>query len=359
MALAPHEGVTPPEVEHEQHVVLSWAAVISVIAVLWLIMPIGAGILLGTFLAFMTQPIFERLKARIGPGGAAAATVTGATLALAALLGGLGWLFVVQGTALAQRFIDELKPGGIADRAVQAVGRAAEHLGLSHEQLETRARNYANDLASRTVSIAASVASTTGGTLLALFFAILAMHYVLRNWSTVAKRAQATLPLRAEYTDALFTEFRRVGRTTLVGAIGTAIAQGVFAWIGYAIAQVPEPGFFGAATAVASFIPVVGVLTVIIPIGAALFALGHPGLAIVELAWCLVTVVALSDYVIRPRLVRGETEVPAIGTFVALFGGVEVFGLKGLIVGPVLMSLALAILRIYADDARKRRGGDA
>jgi predicted PurR-regulated permease PerM len=344
------------EVEREQHVVLTWAAIVAVVVVLWLAMPIGAGLLLGTFLAFMTQPIFERFKREIGARGAAVATVATTSVAVASVLGGLGWLFVVHGTALAGRFLDSLKPGGIADRGVQTVGRWAEHLGFSHAELEARVRVFASDAASRTVSIATSIASATGGALLGLFFAILAMHYALRNWDRLALRAQTTFPLRPEDTAALFEEFRRVGRTTLVGALGTALAQGVFATIGYALAGVPDPAFFGAATAVASFVPVVGVLIVIVPIGASLFVLGYPGHAVIELVWSFVMVVAVSDYVIRPRLVRGETEAPAIVTFVALFGGVEVFGLKGLIVGPVLMALALAVLRIYGADARARHG---
>jgi predicted PurR-regulated permease PerM len=343
------------EIEREQHVVLTWAAIVAVAVVLWLARPIGAGILLGTFLAFMTQPIFERLKPRFGARRGAVATVALTTVALAVVLGGLGWLFVVQGTALADQFIVELKPGGVADRGVQTVGRWAEHLGLSHADLEARVRVLASDAASRAVSVATSIASATGGALLGLFFAILAMHYALRNWDRLSQRAQTTFPLRADYTAALFEEFRRVGRTTLVGALGTALAQGTFATIGYALAGVPDPMFFGAATAVASFVPVVGVLIVIVPIGVVMFVLGYPGHAIIELAWSFVMVVAVSDYVIRPRLVRGETEAPTIVTFVALFGGVEVFGLKGLIVGPVLMALALAVLRIYAADARSRR----
>jgi predicted PurR-regulated permease PerM len=63
----------------------------------------------------------------------------------------------------------------------------------------------------------------------------------------------------------------------------------------------------------------------------------------------------VSDYVIRPRIVRGESKVPALVTFAALFGGVEVLGFKGLIVGPVLMALAITILRLYAAETRKRR----
>lgn len=50
---------------------------------------------------------------------------------------------------------------------------------------------------------------------------------------------------------------------------------------------------------------------------------------------------------------------PALVTFIALFGGVETFGLKGLIVGPVLMSLGIAVPRIYAKEMRVDRAADA
>jgi predicted PurR-regulated permease PerM len=55
----------------------------------------------------------------------------------------------------------------------------------------------------------------------------------------------------------------------------------------------------------------------------------------------------LSDYVIRPRLVGGGGHIPTLLTFIALFGGVEVFGVLGLIIGPVVAAVALALLRTY------------
>jgi predicted PurR-regulated permease PerM len=248
----------------------------------------------------------------------------------------------------------------VAKRAKVGVGTVYRHFPTKEQLLDAIVREHFEaiaEMARGALGAATAVASATGGVLLGLFFAILAMHYVLRNWQKVSDRAQQTLPMRPEYTADLFAEFRRVGRTTLVGAMGTAIAQGVFATIGYWISGVTEPAFFGAATAVASFIPVVGVLTVIVPVAITLFALGMPGHAAIEIVWSLVTVVGLCDYVIRPRLTRGETEAPALVTFIALFGGVEVFGLKGLIVGPVLMAVALAVLRLYAKEARALRGG--
>jgi predicted PurR-regulated permease PerM len=153
----------------------------------------------------------------------------------------------------------------------------------------------------------------------------------------------------------LFIEFREVGRETLQGTVITGIAQGVLATIGFAIAGLSEAPFLGAATAVASLIPAVGTLLVWLPIGMFLLISGHPVSGIFVLGWGASVVVGVSDYVIRPRLVGGNSRMPALFTFIGLFGGVEVWGLQGLIVGPILMSLALAVLRIYERDSLARR----
>jgi len=346
---------TRSELAREEHRALGWAAIGAVAVILWLVMPIGVGILLGAFLAFMTQPVFLALGSRIGARWAAAMTIIGSTLAVVGALGGLAWLLIARGTALANQLIDSFDPGGIGAGALADVAKITARFGVSQEQLVTGARGIASDATARAAGIAATLASTVGGWLLGLLFSMLSMHYILCNWTAVSQRARETFPLRPEYTAKLFEEFRQVGRTTLLGATGTAVAQGALATLGYWIAGMPEPTFFGAATAVASFVPGVGVLLVIVPVTLGLFLVGAPGHAIVELAWGLLIVVGVCDYVIRPRLVRGEHKVPSLVTFAALFGGVEVLGLKGLIVGPVVMALAIAVLRLYASETRNRR----
>ena len=163
------------------------------------------------------------------------------------------------------------------------------------------------------------------------------------------------LPLRPRDTRALFDEFRRVGRTVLLGTVMTGLAQGLLSTIGYWITRVPDAPFFGALTTVASLLPGVGTLLVWVPVGLYLILTGHVGLGIAELTYGAAVVVGLSDYIIRPRLVGSHSEAPALLTFVALFGGLEVFGLIGLILGPVIMSLAVALLRIYEREATIRR----
>ncbi len=92
-------------------------------------------------------------------------------------------------------------------------------------------------------------------------------------------------------------------------------------------------------------LPAVGTLLVWVPAGVYLFVTGHEAMAFVLWAWGALVVVGFSDYVIRPRLV-GDEGVPGILVFIALFGGLEVFGLSGLIAGPLLIALAVAVIRL-------------
>ena len=352
-ALTPEEEDV--EVTREEHGALRWAALVAAVAIIYLVTPIGVGILLGVLLAFVAQPLYGRLVPKLGVAWAAFTIVMGATLAFIGSVVALIWLFITRGTILAGELVEILGPGGVGDDVITFVGSQTQRIGISQNEVTRRARNLAAEAAGLIPDGAEAVLSALATWLLGAFFAILTMHYIIRNWGKVTLRAQEAFPLRPDYTRTLFGEFRRVGRTTLMGTLVTGLAQGLLATIGYWICGVPEPVFFGAATAVASLVPAIGTMLVWVPAGVALILMGRPGAGICELVWGSVMVVAVSDYVIRPRLVGGEGEVPSVVTFAALFGGVEVFGLKGLIVGPVLMSLAMAIIKLYADETKLRR----
>jgi predicted PurR-regulated permease PerM len=150
----------------------------------------------------------------------------------------------------------------------------------------------------------------------------------------------------------VLAEFQSVGKEVFIGTLLTGIAQGVLAGIGFAIAGVPEAALLGALTAVASLVPVIGTLLIWVPAGVLLIAAGHPVAGIFELSWGALVVGVFSDYVLRPKLVGGKGHIPTLLTFISLFGGVEVFGLMGLVLGPVIASVALAVLRTYDRELR-------
>jgi predicted PurR-regulated permease PerM len=326
---------------------LGWLAVAAVGIAVWLAWPFLISLLLGALLAFTLEPVYARMIKRGGRPLVWSLTIVIATGAVAVVVAaGFITLFVTHLAGFANDLREGLKPtGGLASSMDTAWGWVGQY-GLSVDSLTSRLESGIGEIATRSAVIAGVVAASTFSALLGLFFALLSMYVVLRYWSKMASAILAVAPLNPKHTRAVLEEFRRAGRATLLGTVVTGIAQGIFAGIGYWISGVPQPAFFGAATAVASLFPGVGTLLIWVPAGVYLFATGHVGRATLELVWCALTVVGVCDYVIRPKLV-GDEDTPAILVFIALFGGLEVMGLSGLIMGPILMSIAVATLRLY------------
>jgi predicted PurR-regulated permease PerM len=334
-------------------VALGWLAVAALLAIVALALPFATGILLGALLAFTLEPVYAALVKRSGrPVAASLTTIAAATVIILGALSAFVTRFVTRSVDLANAVRLQLHAGGKLsawiDTALSWLGR----FDISAASIASQLEAGAGEIASRSARIAGTLASGTFSVLLGLFFAVLTMHLVLRHWPRMIAAMVLVSPLDPRHTRELLSEFRRVGSMTISGTVLTGLAQGAIAALGFWITGVPQPIFFGVATALASLIPAVGTLLVWVPAGLYLFATGHPARGTIELAWGALLVVGLSDYLIRPRLV-GDEAMPALLMFIALFGGLEVLGLAGLIVGPVVMALAVGVLRLYALE-RKR-----
>lgn len=316
----------------------------------------GIGVLLGTLTTFTMLPLYVRLRTRWQrPALAALSCVLLTTLGAGTALAGFIYLLVGRGIVLIGNLVVILQVGGSLRVFLESQNALLPRLGVHPGTLVERVGAAAAEISSRLASAAQAVAGTMGSGVLQIFFLIVTMFFVLLHWSSLIQRAAIMLPLEPRDTRALFEEFRRVGRSVLLGTMLTGMAQGLLAGIGFDLTQAPEAAFFGALTAIASLLPGAGTLLVWVPAGIYLLVTGYVGRGLVELPYGAFVVVGFSDYVLRPRLVGGDSNVPALLTFIALFGAIEVFGRIGLILGPVLMTLALAVLRIYEREATLHR----
>jgi predicted PurR-regulated permease PerM len=314
-------------------------------------MPEGVGLFLGALLAFTMQPIYGRLRARrLGAGPAALVCALGATAVISSGLAALMALFITRGVALANALPELFAPGGGIRTFAESNLAKLTWLHLSPAALSAKLQEQAMSLGARAAGTASELAGATFSGFLALFFMTLATYFVLRHWSEIVKRAEEILPFEARHTHALLDQFRRTGRQVLRGTVVTGLVQGALAAMGYWITGVSDPAFFGALTSVASLVPGVGTMLVWVPVSVYLIATGHVLAGVMSLIFHTVVVVIIPDYVIRPRLVGSDQGVPTVLTFVSLFGGVEVFGLAGLILGPVVVTLSVAILRTYHSE---------
>jgi len=323
-------------------------ALAAVSALIALAAPVSSGLFLGTLLAFSLLGAYERFLIRSRrPALTAVLFALGSGLTMLGGLFGILYFVVIRGAAAAQRLSEGFEPEGTLRKLTLRVEQLTGSLPFGPIDLTSRIRAGAAEAASRLAHWITAIAGATLGGCLTLFFTVMTTFFVLRHWAELSARAERMLPLNPKHTRVVMSEFQKVGKEVFIGTMLTGLAQGLLAGIGYGIAGVPEAALLATVTAICSLVPAVGTLLVWVPVGIGLIAAGHPVSGVFELLWGMVVVVGLSDYVIRPSLVGGHGHVPTLLTFISLFGGVEVFGLLGLIVGPVIASVALALLRTY------------
>jgi predicted PurR-regulated permease PerM len=134
-----------------------------------------------------------------------------------------------------------------------------------------------------------------------------------------------------------------------MSTVVTAAIQAVAALGGYFIARVPHPIFFAGVTFFVAFIPAVGAGAVCLAAALLLYVTGHPYAALFLALWGLL-VVGLVDNLAKPLLIKAGMEMRGAIVFFALVGGIGAFGAVGLLVGPLVVALFLALLRMYERD---------
>jgi predicted PurR-regulated permease PerM len=320
----------------------------AVAALVALAAPVSSGLFLGTLLAFSLLGSYERLSTRFRrPNLVAVLLASGSGLAMLGGLFGMVYFVVIRGAAAAQQLAEGRDPGGTLRKLTQHLEQLTKSLPFGPIDLTSRVQSFAAEAASWLAQYFGVVAGATLGGALTLFFTVMTTFFVLRHWPELLSRAERMLPLHPKHTRVVMWEFQKVGKEVFIGTMLTGLAQGLLAGVGYGIAGASEVALLAMLTAICSLVPAVGTLLVWVPVGVGLLVTGHPGAGVFELLWGSLVVVGLSDYVIRPTLVGGHGHVPTLLTFISLFGGVEVFGLLGLIIGPVIASVALALLRTY------------
>ena len=184
---------------------------------------------------------------------------------------------------------------------------------------------------------------------------LIAFYFFLVEGQRIGDYLRRVSPLEARQTRDLLDEFRAVSRASILGTTVAAIFQALTATLGYVITGVPHAVFFGLCTLVASFIPVVGTLMVWLPAAAFLWLAGHHAASVLLAVWCLIFVVG-AEQVGKPIVLRyvlgGQQEMHTGIVFLSLLGGLEMFGLIGLVLGPLVFAFLLAMLRIYERDFR-------
>ena len=181
-----------------------------------------------------------------------------------------------------------------------------------------------------------------------LFVMIFAMFYFFRDGDQMIRGVRSILPFDAEHRETMIAQAGELISASVTTSLIIAAIQGILGGVGFVIVGLPTPLFWGVAMAFFSLIPVVGSGLIFVPASLWLVFTGHWGRAIILVAICA-GVSTVADNLVRPLLLGGRTELSGLVIFISVVGGVALFGMLGLVLGPILVATAAGVLSVYIE----------
>ena len=196
-------------------------------------------------------------------------------------------------------------------------------------------------------SAGGSVAFGLFGTVISFFMTLFLLFFLLRDDEKFLQQAIGLIPLPADRRERLLRYLGDVTRAVVYGSTMTALIQGLFVAAGFALAGLPSPLVFGVMAMIAALLPA-GATVVLVPAVVYLLILAHWGWATFLAFWSAGLV--LVENIVRPLLTSHRAKVSTLAVFVGAIGGVSAFGILGLVLGPVLLSFVVAIVRFLNEQ---------
>ncbi|MFH1372887.1 MAG: AI-2E family transporter, partial [bacterium] len=317
-----------------------------------IIVPFFVPICWAAVLVIIFFPLYEKLRDRLRRPGLASLLMC--LLILALIIGPIAYLFLALVNEAADAVVrveDMYRTGRLEEilsiqmpwiDAVKA--KLAPYYDLSKVNLGDMAR----DAVERVSGIILGQTSwlVANATKAVFYFALMifSMYYFFRDGQRVIARAKRLMPLEPERVNSTFNYLREVIQATMYGGGVVALFQGLLGGIMFAIFGISSPVFWGAIMAFLSAIPFLGAFVIYVPAGIILILGGHylKGFLIIGIGTIIISQV---DNLIRPYLIAGRTQMHPLLLFFSIIGGIAVFGLLGLVVGPLIAAIFDALIK--------------
>jgi predicted PurR-regulated permease PerM len=232
----------------------------------------------------------------------------------------------------------------------------SKSLGVPEPDLGVAATKGIGFVSEFLVSRSATIFSGITHSIINFFVMILVLYYLLLRGPDVLRELRQLSFLRPDHEDRIIEKFRAIALATFGGSLATALIHGTADGIIFWIFGLPSPLLWGAVMAFLSLVPVVGTALVWVPLVLYYLLKGAVLRGILLLA-AFGAVVGTVDNVIKPVLIRRGTEVDSLWILLSVVGGVGVFGILGLFLGPFLISLLLVLVDIYKVEFLSEPGG--
>jgi predicted PurR-regulated permease PerM len=321
-----------------------WLAIALVVGAALVVAPFVPVIVLAIWIGLFARRLHRPLSRGLGgrPNLAAALTVTGIML-LAVPVALLLTSVILDAIALVERVLESPATRTALAQLVSG-GDGSERPSLQ------KLASLAFSQGGRAVSILTEIAGVAAAAVIGLFVLVSGIYAVLvdgdRWYAWIERHAPVAPPTVRRLADA----FVETGRGLFIGIGGAGLLQAFVATIAYVVLGVPHALALGLLTLVFSVIPAIGTGIVWVPVAAGLAFAGRTAEAIARVV-IGVAVIGMVDNVARPWLAsRGQLKLPTYVVLVSMFGGIELFGGWGVLMGPLLVRLAGEVVVIAREQ---------
>jgi predicted PurR-regulated permease PerM len=330
-------------------------AIIMFVAAMMLA-PFVPALVWAVVLSVLMHPLYQRFGGDKKPNVAAAGTTLAALAIIGiplVLIGGVlfvqvnGFVREVQGNVPAGQSVFNLTYLGteLDNRLGSTIQQFSSSFTFS-QWIEQNRNTLGSSLAEPVGKLL--VSSTKG--VLTFVVAFLTMFFMLKDGKSLKEPTLALIPLPHETTEDILLKLGKTIQAVFKSVVLVGIAQGTLAGFAYWIAGVPNSLMWGVATVVLCMVPLLGAPIIYLPMSLLLVIQGHSWQGIGLAAFCLI-IVSNIDNILKPWIIGSEIDLHPIAVFFALLGGLLLFGPVGLMAGPLVLTLALAV----HDILRERR----
>jgi len=318
----------------------------------WLMLqPFVEVLLWASVLVVVFYPVHKRLTARTKSPGLSAALSS--LLVIATILVPLTlvtWAVVNEIANVAQNVQDNVS--SLLDPNSPTTGRALKWLGKyvnvdqlrSQQYVVERLKGLSGQIAGRTLGVVGGLV----GAIVEIFFVIFTMYYLFRDGEWITDWLRDVLPLEKAQSHEIFARMRDVISASVYGVVAIATVQGALGGLMFWILGLPSALVWGVVMIFMSMIPVLGSFVVWVPAAIFLAATGHWGKAAILTAWGALVIGSIDNF-LRPKLVGEKTKLHELLIFFSVLGGLQIFGVLGLVVGPVIAAVTLALMDVFRE----------
>jgi predicted PurR-regulated permease PerM len=233
-----------------------------------------------------------------------------------------------------------------AVRVQQVTDWLTHYTGVDVVELRKGLQQGATALSQALVQGTVSVLGGALGFLVSTFFVMFTMYYLFKDGEAAVEVVQSMLPLDRAQSDALVVRTGDIVTASVFGVVVIAIVQGVLGGLMFWALGLPSALVWGVVMIVLATIPMLGTFLVWAPAAIFLAVTGHLVKALVLTFWGAV-VIGLADNLLRPRLVGDRTRMHELLIFFSVLGGLQVFGVLGILLGPVVVAIGLSLLEAF------------